>query len=354
MLDKLKHMKYFKISSLVLFAGFMAFKAGAQDLHFSQATETPLLINPANTGFYNGYIRAIANYRNQWQSMGKAFQTMNISVDAGLFKSKRRKSFLGLGLVIFQDQAGAARFRKTNALINISGLVKVSKNSVLSAGICGGAVGTNADYSKLTFASQFDGNQIDAELPTGESVIYRSFTTTDLGAGIAYEFGKVKTDQDHDDVMKVKLGAAAYHLNRPKQEFSAGADYRLPIRWVGSVNSVIDFEDTRFSVTPTFIYMRQGKASQYLTGSYFKVRLATATKVTGEKTQNSFGLGLFYRSKDALIPQMCVDLGDYSFGLSYDVNISGYKAASRYMGGFEISLRYNKLANSLFDTRREY
>jgi type IX secretion system PorP/SprF family membrane protein len=347
-------MKYLKIHTLVLFAGMLAWNARSQDLHFSQTNETPLLINPANTGFYNGYIRAIANYRNQWQSMGKAFQTMNLSVDAGLFKSKRRKSFLGLGLVIFQDQAGAAKFRKTNALLNISGLIKVSKNSVLSAGICGGAVGTNADYSKLTFASQFDGNEIDPELPTGENVIFRSFTTTDLGAGLAYEFGKVKTDQDHDDVMKVKLGAAAYHLNRPKQEFSAGADYRLPIRWVGSINSVIDFEDTRFTVTPTFIYMRQGKAWQYITGSYLKVRLSTATKVTGEKTQNSLGLGLFYRSKDALIPQMCIDLGDYSIGMSYDINISGYKAASRYMGGFEISLRYNKLANSLFDTRREY
>lgn len=347
-------MKYLKISTLALFAGMMAFNAGAQDLHFSQTTETPLLINPANTGFYNGYMRAIANYRNQWQSMGKAFQTMNVSVDAGLFKSKRRKSFLGLGLVIFQDQAGAAKFRKTNALLSISGLVKVSKNSVFSAGICGGAVGTNADYSKLTFASQFDGNEIDAELPTGESVIYRSFTTTDLGAGLAYEFGKVKTDQDHDDVMKVKIGAAAYHLNRPKQEFSAGANYRLPIRWVGSINSVIDFEDTRFTVTPTFVYMRQGKAWQYLAGSHLKVRLATGTKVTGEKTQNAIGLGLFYRSKDAIIPQMCVDLGDYSIGLSYDINVSGYKSASRYMGGFEISLRYNKLANSLFDTRREF
>jgi len=99
----------------------------AQDVHFSQVSEAPLLINPANTGFFPGYFRAIVNYRNQWQSMGKAFQTVNLSVDAGLFKSKRRKAFLGLGLVVYQDRAGTAKLTKTNAMVNISGLVKLSK-----------------------------------------------------------------------------------------------------------------------------------------------------------------------------------------------------------------------------------
>ncbi len=327
----------------------------AQDVHFSQATETPLLINPANTGFFQGYFRANVNYRNQWQSMGKAFQTTNLAVDAGLFKSKRRKSFLGLGLVIYQDAAGAAKLRRSTALANISGLVKVSKKSVLSAGICGGAIGTNADYNKLTFASQFNGNEFDTEeLSNGESVIFRSFTTTDLGAGLAYEFGTKKLDQDHDDEIKVRLGAAAYHLNRPKQEFAAGANYRMPVRWVGSMVSVVDIKDTRFSLTPTFIYQRKKTAYEILAGSYLKMRLETGTKVTGEKAQNSIGFGLFYRSKDALIPQFLLELGDYAVGLSYDVNISGYKAASKYMGGFEISLRYNKLASSLFATRSEF
>lgn len=326
----------------------------SQDVHFSQVNETPLLINPANTGFYNGYVRGIINYRNQWQAMGKAFETMNLSFDAGLFKSKKRKSFLGLGVLIYQDKAGAAKFRKYTALLNLSGILKVSSRSVLSAGICGGAIGNNADYSKLTFASQFDGNTIDASAPNGENVIFRQFTTTDLGAGLAYEFTKSKVDQDHDDMTSFRIGAAAYHLNRPKQEFSPGSAYRLPVRWVGSFNAIFDIEDTKLSLTPAFIYQRQAAAWQYIGGSYLKVRLRTGTKVTGEKTINSIGAGLFYRSKDALIPKVIYEMGDLAFGVSYDVNISGYKSASKYMGGFEISIRYNKLANSLFDASREF
>lgn len=359
----MKQFKYFVLISILA----LSLNLNAQDIHFSQVGETPLLINPANTGFYNGYFRAIANYRSQWASMGKAFQTINFSADAGLFKSKRRKTFLGLGFVLFQDKAGAAKLTKTTAMVNLSGLVKINKKSVLSCGIYGGAIGNNANYNNLTFASQFNGNEINPETANGESVVFRSFTTTDVGAGLAYEFATVKIDQDHDDVTKVRIGFAAYHLNRPKQEFAPGSSYRLPIRWVGSVFSNIDFEDTRFTLTPTFLIQKQGQkdktipnvykmrgAFEYLVGSYLKVRMATGTKVTGEKTQNAIGFGLFYRSKDAIIPKLLLELGDFGIGMAYDVNVSSYRAASRNMGGFEVSLRYNKLANSLFATRREY
>ncbi|MBK6521212.1 MAG: PorP/SprF family type IX secretion system membrane protein [Sphingobacteriaceae bacterium] len=352
---------------LIVFVLTSAVQTRAQDIHFSQVSETPLLINPANTGFFPGYFRAIVNYRSQWQAMGNPFKTINLSVDAGLFKSKRRKAFLGLGLVMFQDRAGAAKLSRTQAMVNISGLVKLSKKSVLCAGLYGGAIGNSADYSKLTYASQFNGNAIDPEANSGENSIYRNFTTTDLGMGIAYEASSVKIDTDHDDVTKVRIGLAAYHLNRPKQEFAAGSVYRLPMRLVGSLFSNIDFEDTRFTLTPAFVIQKQGKkdksipaeykirgAYEFVTGSYIKVRLATGTKTTGEKTQNAIGFGLFYRSKDALIPKLILELGDYAIGMAYDVNISGYKSASKSNGGFEVSLRYNRLANSLFDTRSEF
>ncbi len=360
-------MKHIYTLILVFVFGTLTTNLKAQDIHFSMVDETPLLINPANTGFFNGYFRSNINYRNQWQAMGKAFQTMNLNVDAGLFKHRKRKSFLGVGLVLFQDVAGTAKFTRTNALINVSGIVKLSKNSVLSAGISGGAVGTYASYSKLKWASQFDGNEFVDDADNGERFNYRSFTTTDFGVGLAYEYSTVKIDQDHDDFTRFRIGIAAFHVNRPKQEMSPGSTYRLPIRWVGSFTSNFDFEDTRYTITPTFIVQRQGTkdnnipqdyslngAYQLYMGSYLKIRLATGTKVTGQKTQNAFGIGLFYRTKDALIPAILYEAGDYAFGVAYDVNISGYRSASRYQGGFEVSLRYNKLASSLFATRSEY
>ena len=71
-----------KIKYLILSALFLQVAGSkAQDIHFSQLYETPLYLSPANTGFFNGYVRAIANYRNQWASMNNAFQTMAFSLD---------------------------------------------------------------------------------------------------------------------------------------------------------------------------------------------------------------------------------------------------------------------------------
>lgn len=324
-----------------------------QDLHFSQVNETPLFLSPANTGFYNGYFRAIANYKNQWAAMNNAFQTMALSIDGGLFKSKKRPAFMGIGLTFFNDQAGAAKLRKTSAMLNVSGLVKIGRHSALSVGLAGGTAATNANYNKLTYANQFDGNAFNTSIDSREP-LYRQYTTVDVAAGAAYEFAKYKKDQDHDDVSSFRLAFGAFHLNKPVQEYGPGSSYKLPVRLAYSFTSVFDLEDTKFTLTPTVVYQTQGKYQELFLGSYVKYRMSTGTKVTGEKTQNAFGFGIFYRTKDALVPKIIFDLGDYSVGMSYDVNVSGYRTASNYKGGFEISLRYNNLASSLFESRKEF
>ena len=146
----MKKTKYFSV--LLLLVPFSLMKA--QDIHFSQISESPLFLSPANTGFFNGYIRATGNYRNQWAAMNNAFQTMALSVDGGLFKSKKRPAFMGVGLTIVRDQAGVAKLSKTTALLNISGLVKLGKKSAMSVGLAGGTAGTNASYDKSTYPSQ--------------------------------------------------------------------------------------------------------------------------------------------------------------------------------------------------------
>src|SRR5687767_3887164 len=127
-----KFMKQLKYFSLTLLLASFAAQLRAQDIHFSQVYETPLLLSPANTGFYNGYLRIIGNYRNQWAAMNNAFQTPGLSIDGGLFKSKKRPAFMGAGLTVYHDFAGVARVSKTSALVHMSGLVKLSKKSAMS------------------------------------------------------------------------------------------------------------------------------------------------------------------------------------------------------------------------------
>jgi type IX secretion system PorP/SprF family membrane protein len=329
-------------------------KISAQDIHFSQITETPLLMSPSNTGFFNGYFRAGINYKSQWASMGNPYQTITVGLDGGLFKSKRRKTFLGVGFVLFNDKTGAARINRTNALLNVAGILKLGKHSILSVGMNGGADATSAVYSELTYGSQFDGNTINKENPSGEEAKFRQFTTTDIGTGISYRYSKVKVDQDRDDHMNVLISLGAFHINRPVQEYWVGGGYRMPVRWTGMVNARLDIEDTKFSFNPAFMISKQYQAWEYVGGTYIKFRAKSGTKVTGQRTENAMGAGVFYRSQDAFIFKLLYEISDYAIGVSYDMNVSGYRTATKYFGGFEVALRYNVLGGSLFETRSEF
>lgn len=349
-------MKKRSVVSLLILISLAKIKA--QDIHFSQINEMPLFISPANTGFYNGYLRFSVSAKNQWNSMGtnmgSAYNTGAICFDGGLFKSRRRKAFLGLGMTLTYDQAGVAQIKRTNALVNVSGIVKVNKRGVLSAGLAAGVNAANANYNKLTFASQFDGNYLVDNAALNGEQSFRQFTTTDIGVGMAYEYKKVITDEDHDDVSSFKISFGAFHLNKPVQDYSPGSSYRLPVRMAAAITTNFDFEDTRFTITPSLLGQLQGKAWEIVTGTYVKYRVSVGTKVSGLKTQNALAVGLYYRVKDAFIPKIMYETGDIAFGFSYDVNVSPYKTSSRGYGGLEFCFRYNNLASSLFDSRREF
>jgi type IX secretion system PorP/SprF family membrane protein len=346
-----------KISLLIILLAALNLQVRSQDTHFSQLTETPIWYNPANTGFFPGYVRASVHYRNQWASMGNPYKTMGLSVDGSMFKNRKKSAFLGLGLTMFSDKAGAANISNTNIALNVAGIVKLSKKSVLSAAVYGGEIVNKASYNDLQYGNQFNGNEIDPNLPSNENVAYRNFTTNDLGAGLAYEFSNVKGSQDRLDVVSFRIGAAAYHLNKPTQNFGSGTSYRLPTRYVGSATVRVDIPGSKLSILPSLIYMRQdalAPAYEINFGTFVKYRFKTGTKTTGQKTENGFAIGAYYRYDDAIIPQILLDMGSYAIGMSYDINVSGYKRASRTVGGFEVSLRYTKLGDALFNKKSEY
>ncbi len=346
-------MKNPKLIPLLLIA-FCSFQFKAQDIHFSQFNETPIMVNPANTGFFDGYIRASTNYRTQWAAFDHAYKTMGLCLDAALFRNKKKSASLGMGLIVFSDKAGAARLGNNQILLTASGIVKLDKKQTLSAGMYGGASINSANYSKLTYASQWNTVEIDPTLPSYESVAFHNYTYTDIGLGAAYEYKKVKAHDDRDDVQSLRLGIAVSHLNHAKQEFGSGSLYRIPRKLTMHASARIDIPDRNMSVIPSVVYYYQKPAKELNFGAHIKYRFKAGTKVTGQKVEKGLSFGLYYRVNDALIPQILLDMGTYAIGLSYDSNISGAKKVTKTNGGFEITLRYNWLADALFKRKHEY
>src|SRR3954468_11308452 len=79
----------------------------AQDPNFSQFFVSPLTLNPALTGKFDGAVRVAGNYRNQWPTINNAFTTYTVSADAGILKSKiAENDVFGVGIMAFSDKSG--------------------------------------------------------------------------------------------------------------------------------------------------------------------------------------------------------------------------------------------------------
>jgi hypothetical protein len=94
--------------------------AGAQDLHFSQTTQTPHLINPAAVGVFDGWERLTINHRNQWLGSSTQFMSTAVAADVNLGKTRMNdKAYLGLGLMFFNDIGGDSNFGNTQGSVTV-------------------------------------------------------------------------------------------------------------------------------------------------------------------------------------------------------------------------------------------
>ena len=72
------HIVQFLLMACITLAGGSAY---AQDIHFSQFYEAPLLRNPSLAGIFTGDIRAQLVYRDQWNSFTNAYRSGSFNAE---------------------------------------------------------------------------------------------------------------------------------------------------------------------------------------------------------------------------------------------------------------------------------
>src|ERR1700712_785370 len=99
---------------LVVFVVLLTSALKAQDPHFSQFFASPLTLNPAFTGKFDGLWRLAANHRDQWPSIPKAYVTTSASIDFPILKTRiPERDVFGIGLSGVSD-ASANNILKLN------------------------------------------------------------------------------------------------------------------------------------------------------------------------------------------------------------------------------------------------
>jgi len=321
-------MQFLKIKNIIfilLTALMLCSTTFAQDVHFSQFFETPLLRNPSLAGIYTGDVRVQAVYRDQWNSVTNAYRTGSINAEYKMLVGKSNDFMTG-GLQILYDRAGTIGWTTTQLMpaLNYHKSLSNDQNRYLSLGFMGGIVQQYFDRSKMTTNSTYDG------LGDGESLTQARFTYADGSVGMSYNSSI--NDNPNSNYF---IGVAYHHFNHPKNSFYENANIKLPSKWVFSGG--FKFEVTEYSyITVQADQSFQNGSSESVAGAMYGLKIGPDP----EKPDYMIHGGLFCRWNDALIPVVKLDYSSFSVVFSYDVNISPLKTSTFGRGGFEMSVSY--------------
>jgi type IX secretion system PorP/SprF family membrane protein len=299
--------------------------ASAQDIHFSQFFNAPLLRNPSLAGIFTGDVRIQGVYRDQWNSVTNAYHTGSFD---GEFKKPIGKSddFITFGGQLMYDKAGTLGWASTYIMpaLNYHKSLSNTHNSYLSLGFMGGLVQNNIDRSKMTTNTQYNGGG------DGEPNLQPNYTYLDGSVGMSYNASL--NDNPENNFF---IGAAYHHFNRPKNSFFRDPSVSLQAKWVYSFGIRFAVSDYAY-MTVMADHSRQGSYSETIGGGMYGLKL-------GEDLDHPdyvIHFGTFLRWNDAIIPVIKLDYNPFALTLSYDANISKLKPSSYGRGGFEIAVSY--------------
>ena len=327
-------MKKLYVALLLLMSGGVF----AQDVHFSQWWAAPVAMNPANTGNFNGLIRATFNYRNQWfliptLNQVAPYQTYQASVDYSIASERLNNSKFGVGIMFFNDKAGDGALTTNSGLISIAYHQAVDRygKSHLSFGLQGGFVMKQIHPQDLIFESQLDGFGWNRNINSGENFNGKPIIYPDVNLGVVF------TSRPKDK-FAYNFGVSVMHIAEPRESFLFSESNRLHRRFVahGSLEFNTGY-DNQWTIAPTILFMLQGQAQQYNFGVGINYQ-------TNNENLGIFGGGFGRMNSggnfDAAILNLGVDVYSARIGLAYDINASSLSGASKSQGALEVSVVY--------------
>lgn len=307
----------------------------AQDPNFSQFFVSPLSLNPALTGKFNGTLRVAGNYRNQWPAFTRAFITSTLSVDAPILTNRLAETDTwGVGLMAMTDKTADGILTANYISVTTAYHKGLDEDGLhqIGVGFQGTYGGRRLDGTRLDFEDELDlqgtwTNTTDEPI-NNKQVNINYF---DFSAGVLY-------NGSTDGYNNFYAGVAVYHINRPRESFSGDAGiYVLNPRVTANIGGSFPVGTDKY-LHLTGMISTQAKALNIVVGG------ALALNVNGdENNPTNVYLGAFTRFSnlnDAIIPHVGLEFGAFRLGASYDVNISSLKVGSQRQGGIELALIY--------------
>lgn len=328
------------ITTLALLVSFI-FSLQAQDKHFTQFYASPLTLNPALTGLFNGKFRASMSYRNQWKGvLDSPYETFAAGVDVkfDVELDSRYKDAFAIGLLFFNDKVGGIDF--TTNQIALSGAfhkgLDFDSKQFLSVGFQAGLLQRNINYEDLFFDDQF--NSLDAfDRPTLENLPENNFSFSDFSVGLNYTYSVNKD-------FNIIVGGSMHHVFSPQVSFypeDNGGDSKLYSKYNGQLSVELPLAD-QVTLSPRFLIAKQGPHLEMNTGANVRLQF-------NDYSNNALHIGSWVRPVsnesdelflDAVIFLVGFEINAVLFGLSYDLNLDDLSTFKQGQNAIEFSAVY--------------
>jgi len=304
----------------------------AQDIHFSQIHASPVRLNPAFTGLFNGDVRFIGNYKSQWKKVSADYNTYSASLD-GKALFLRNKGFVNLGINFYSDRAGDLAYSKNQVNVAASIVKSISKyqENYVSIGFEAGYLNQATNYSKL-HVFDTDDKLLDRVGDKAENF--------DVSGGMSWYYSPTKK-------MLFYLGGALYHINEPDLSFNKESNAPKEYLYQKTVfTGGAELTVKNVTLMPSFISFDQGPHKEVTLGTYVRHNLSLEEN---NFRSSKFYYGAWFRwyysteynsGTDALILAVRLDYKSMVYSLSYDINVSKLSKVSRTEGGPELSILY--------------
>ena len=261
-----------------------------------------LVINPAYAGEL-GFYSASISHRNQWTGIEGAPTTQNLSLHGPAKKGK-----LGLGLILFRDVIGVSK--ENNISFSFAYKIKNKKQASLSFGLSGSAVFMTNEWSQITTAKEND-QSFSSNSP--------QYVFPDFSAGVFYDAKKYFVGLSIPKFIQHDLDGSSnkYSMKSDFSQFNylLEAGLKIPLN-----KSIV--------IKPSFL-------ARYTQTAPFQIDLNTIVDIN-----NKFGIGVSYRTQDALVLLLQLHASDQIIiGYSFDYTTS--KLQKHNNGSHEIFLRYD-------------
>lgn len=325
---------------------FFVFRLSGQDQQFTQFFASPLTLNPALTGTFDGKYRLGLIYRDQWSKITDVpYRTFGTAIDLR-FPVKAGERFnadaFGAGIQFYSDKVPAFDFSTTQMQLSLAYHKSLGRqnNQFLSIGFQAAIVQKNLNYENLNFDDQFNGTTGYTD-PSEEVLPGNNFSYLDYVAGINYTLApKGKPG--------IFAGFAISHFNRPQISFYY--DKREPIQ---KGNDLLHMKYTAYlsGQIPLGEWVSiHPRALAYLQGPHFTANAGTNFRFSLDNSKGmAIHLGAWARSVrdegwrtglESVVGILGLEFSNVLLGISYDANTNPLVFNGRQQSTLEISLAY--------------